>query len=76
MHTGFWWGELKDRDHLVDIVMDGKIILHWILNCGLDWCGSEEGQVVALVTAAMNHKVQEVSCLKNCTYDMAHPLHS
>jgi len=79
VQTGFWWGELKDRDHLVDLVIDWKIMLHWILNCGLDWCGLEEGQVVALVTAVMNrgfHKVQGVSCLKNCTYDVAHPLHS
>jgi len=33
----------------------------------------------ALVTAVMNlgfNKVQEVSCLKNCAYDVAHPLHS
>lgn len=29
-HTGFWWGELKERERLDDTVVDGKIILNWI----------------------------------------------
>jgi len=28
--TGFWWGNLKDREHLVDPVVDGRIILRWV----------------------------------------------
>jgi len=28
--TGFWWGNLGERDHLGDPVLDGKIILRWI----------------------------------------------
>jgi len=27
----FWWGNLKERDHLGDPAVDGKIILRWIL---------------------------------------------
>jgi hypothetical protein len=37
--TGFWWGILRDRDHLEDPGIDGSIILRWIfrkLGYGLD----------------------------------------
>ena len=27
MHTGFWWTELRERDHLEDISVDGSIII-------------------------------------------------
>jgi hypothetical protein len=28
--TGFWWGNLRDRDHLEDPGVDGRIIFRWI----------------------------------------------
>jgi len=28
--TGFCWGNLRERDHLVDSDVDGRIILRWI----------------------------------------------
>jgi len=30
VHTGFWWGNLRERDLLEDPGIDGRIILRWI----------------------------------------------
>ena len=30
VYTGFWWGNLRERDHLGDSAVDGRIILRWI----------------------------------------------
>ena len=30
VYTGFWWGNLRERDHLGDPGVDGRIILRWI----------------------------------------------
>jgi hypothetical protein len=30
VHTGFWWRNLRERDHLEDRGIDGRIILKWI----------------------------------------------
>jgi len=30
VHTGFWWRNLRERDHLEDSGVDGMIILRWI----------------------------------------------
>ena len=29
-YTEFWWGRLKERDHLGDPDIDGRVILRWI----------------------------------------------
>jgi hypothetical protein len=30
VHTGFWWGNLKNRDHPEDLHIVGKVILRGI----------------------------------------------
>ena len=37
VHTGFWWGNLREIDHLEDPGIDGRIILRWIFR---KWTGS------------------------------------
>jgi hypothetical protein len=29
-YTEFWWGNMRERDHLGDPGLDGRIILRWI----------------------------------------------
>jgi hypothetical protein len=47
-HTGFWWGNLREGNHLEDIGVDGRIILKLIFkkldgDLGLDLSGSGYG---------------------------------
>ena len=44
VYTGFWWGNVKERDHLVEPGIDMRIILKWIFRkwdvgiwTGLSW---------------------------------------
>jgi hypothetical protein len=40
-YTGFWWGNLRERDHLEDQGFNLRIILRWIFGKwdvgGMDW---------------------------------------
>jgi hypothetical protein len=40
VHTGFWWGNQRERDHFEDAAVDGRMILKWIFrkwDSGVDW---------------------------------------
>jgi hypothetical protein len=41
VHTGFWWKDLREGDHLEDLDVDGRIILKWIFKKwdGRPWTG-------------------------------------
>ena len=62
-YTGFLGGNLKERDHLGDPDVDGRIILRWIFRKwdlgGKDWIelAQDRGRWRALVSAVMNHRV-------------------
>jgi hypothetical protein len=62
-YTGFFWGNVKGRDHLEDPGVGGRIILRWIcrkLGCeGMDWnkLAQDRNRWRALVNAVMNVRV-------------------
>ena len=62
-YTGFWWGNLRERDRLGDPGVDGRIILSWIFRKwevgGMDWIelGRDRDRWRALVNALMNLRV-------------------
>jgi len=44
MHTGFWWGDLRERDHLENSGIEGQIILKWTFK---KWDGGMDSIVLA-----------------------------
>ena len=64
MHTGFWCGNLRERNHLEDPGVDGRVILRWIFRKWdgiMDWIdlAQRSERWRALVNAAMNIRVPQ-----------------
>jgi len=59
VHTGFWWGDLRERDHLEDLSVDGRVILKWIFKKwdeeSMDWIdlAEDRDRCLALVNAVL-----------------------
>jgi hypothetical protein len=61
VHTGFWWGILREGDHLEDTGIGGRIILIWMFRKwvrGMEWIDLAQDMDMwrALVNAVMNLK--------------------
>ena len=62
MQTGFWWENLRKRDHLEDSGIDGRIILRHLQEVGCEAKGwidvvQDRDRWWAMVNAAMNLRV-------------------
>jgi hypothetical protein len=61
VHTGFWWGDPREGDHLGDPGVDGRIILRWIFVGweDMNWIelSQDRDRWRALVNAVINLRV-------------------
>jgi hypothetical protein len=62
MHTGFWWGDRREGDHLGDPGVDERMILKWIFkqwDGGMDWIevAHNKDRWRAVVNPVMNFRV-------------------
>jgi hypothetical protein len=62
VHTGFWWRNLRERDHLKIQSVGGRRILRWIFKewtGGMDWIDLNQGgkKWPSIINAVMNLRV-------------------
>jgi hypothetical protein len=59
--TGFWWGNLRERDHWGDPDADGRIILRWIIRKWEEVVRTQDrDRWRALVSTVMNLRVPKM----------------
>jgi hypothetical protein len=64
VHIGLWWGDLRERDHSEDLVIDGREILIWIFKMWgrgvMDWIdlAQDRDGWRDVVNAVMNIRVK------------------
>jgi hypothetical protein len=65
VHIGFWWGNLKEKDHLKDLGVDGRLIRKWIFKKrdggNMDWIHLAQDSCWwrAVVSVEMNLRVPQ-----------------
>jgi hypothetical protein len=61
VHSGFWWGNLRETDNSEDLDVDGKIIFKWILN---EWDGGAQTLLICLRKCAFECHNEHVGSIK------------
>jgi hypothetical protein len=62
-YTGFWWRYLRERDHFVDLGVNGRVILKWTFKKLDGWgmyfidLAQDRDRWRAIVNAVMNIRV-------------------
>ena len=62
VHTGFWWGNLREREHLEDPGLKRRLVLIWIIRMwdgDMEWIdlALDRDRWLVLLNAVMNYRV-------------------